>query len=738
MKPPRWVGLLCGLAVWAAVGLARPSPDAFLVKGEEPFRPVDPADPGRPDWLHRTGRAVARSADGLRDWAMYEIALNRQVPFQHLLVEMLLSAQPRELFIRLLDAQRRVVSADLFGNMADYLPGPGNVFVDIPLLSYPAAAIVQFLIPLDQEAALRAVSVVPASYEILMKTASNFVSGASAWIQAPIYDSKNLGLLADLVLLPEGRIGDLVSPTPSFDAYGVSAKPLEAFHFLPDPAGAYPHAGAAFSLQALPLLARFDVRLRHFDPLKPVDVWVNGQNLGSLSLDLPDLEDPAYWPSEQADAWWVGRWTRGWFYIPPEGLRRGDNTLVIGQTVGAPDAPALELRNPSLQFKYPWEEIATYSFVTGRGSTRYEPIVGGISPAPGESVGQEDEVFIIRADHDFRPVGPTSRKPNWLTAVDRMEPTPEQNDLRYRIQLNPANRPAQLGLDIIAHRSYGLPVTVSLLRGNRVLVDDLLGPIALRSGYVQNSTQLLIPLLEHPEADTILLTFKAHSPGLWPRLSRLQLKAAWPAAVVAAGHLDSDGSLADLLYDSRSDFFLAEGIRPLKGAPGRETVRHIPLQAEGEWYGVETRILQKKPVDHGDSPDRYFTEWAVRVDRVPQLARLDFLVEHLCVTERMEVKVNGKLVGWVSLHLPGVHDANYMIFQVRRIAPDGRSLTDEQKYAIDFGPYVRASVVFDGRHFRPGPNTLALGKTPRLKGTNDHYTFKDVRLQLKVAPPPGA
>ena len=72
-----------------------------------------------------------------------------------------------------------------------------------------------------------------------------------------------------------------------------------------------------------------------------------------------------------------------------------------------------------------------------------------------------------------------------------------------------------------------------------------------------------------------------------------------------------------------------------------------------------------------------------------------------------------------------------MVFHVNRVAADGQSLTHEERYAVDYGAQARASLVFDGRLLQPGRNTITLGRTPRLKGTNDHYAFKNIRLQLK-------
>lgn len=733
MKKACWIGVaVIGFLCWASQASASTYPEGYPVQAGPAFQALDSSNPDRPEWLLATARGVARSADGSREWATYEFVLDRQIPFRHLLVELLLAEKPGELFVRLLDGNRQTISADLFGNIAERAEAPGNVFLDISLAEWPAAAVVQLLVPLAEESGLKQVGLTPASYEILMKTAGDFVSGASAWIRTPVLDSKHVGLLSDLVLLEEGRVGDMSSPVSAFRAYGVDSRKLDVDSAAATSAGGAASVTTGFALDAMPLLARFDVALRNFDPLAPVELWLNGQKQGGLSLDLPDLEDSAYWPPEKQESWRVGRWTRAWFYIPPEALRMGDNTLELRPASARADATELEIRDAGLQFKYPWEEIGTYSFVALRRSTRNEPIAGNISHAPVSTERQEQDTVVIRVDHDqFKPIGPSSEKPDWLVAVDREFPAADSQVRQYRIRLNPDNRPAQLGVDIVCLSGMHAPVTVSLLSGETMVASNLL-ETTLNSGYVQMTTTLLVPLQDHPEADTVLLLIGQSMPGYNPTLSRLQLKAAWPAPVLAAGQLGTEGAIIDMQYDSRSAFIPAEVVVPA-GGEGSATVQHIPPAVEGEWYGAETRVLQEREVPHGDSRDTYFTEWTVDFKDVPLLGRVDFLVMHLNVVEGMEVFVNGARAGMVSLHLPGVQDANYMIFHVNRLAEDGLSLTAAEKYAIDYGAYARATLVFDGSLLRPGKNAISIGRTPRLKGTNDHYTFKKIRLQLKYA-----
>ena len=693
-------------------------PDGFPVKTGAEFQPLGASNPDRPEWLLATARGVARSPKNSANWAVYEFMLDRGMPFHHVLAELVLTDKPQEMHVPLLAGNRQVVPADLSGNVADRAEVPGNVFLDIPVAAFPEAAVIQLLIPLGDESKLKQMMWTPASYEILMKTGEDFASGARAWVRTPVLNSKSLSMLSDLVLLEEGRLGDMSSPVSAFRAYGVESRKLET-------AEASTSLSTGFALDAMPLLARFDVALRNVDPLSPPELWLNGQALGALSLDLPDLEEDAYRLVEQG-RWQVGRWTRAWFYIPPEALRMGDNRLELRPKSESEEV--LEIRDEGIQFKYPWEEIGTYSFVKAGASTRGEPVAGNTSPAPGNTTGQEQDTIVVRVDHDqFRPIHAGSEKPDWLVSLDREFPRPELKERQYRIRLNRNQRPAQLGMDIV---SYGgqAPVTVSLLSGERMVAENLI-QTSLNSGYAQITTQLLVPLQDHPEVDTVLL-FIGSWQGFNPSISRLQLKAAWPAAALATGQLGTEGSVADKQFDSRSAYIPAEVVVPDAGSIS-STVQHIAPTVEGEWYGAETRMLQDGEVKHGDVRDRYFTEWPVVIEKVPGLGRVDLLTMHISVVDGMEVFVNGKRAGAMSLHLPGVQDASFVVFHVNRISEDGQRLTFDEKYAIDYGAYARASLVFDGKLLRPGKNVISIGRTPRLKGTNDHYTFKKVRLQLK-------
>lgn len=712
--------------VLAGHAVAERWPDGYPLHIGSRFRPLYPTDPDRPVWLFSTGRGIARTPDGSREWVVYEAALDRRPGYHHLIVELALTAKPTDLFVRLLDGNRRVVSADVFGSIPTRAPMPGNVFLTLPLNTYPNAAVIQLLIPADEESALAEAMLSPASYEVLYTSAGNFASAARAWVRTPVFDSKNIAMLSDLVLLEEGRAGDLSTPIATFQAYGVDARILG--HVADDA-----ETAARFSLDAMPLLARLDLVMQLVDPLCPPVIWLNGAALGPPSIDAPDLEDAAYHWNEDAGAWRIGRFTRAWIFIPPDALRIGDNHIAL-RACDAEGGHRPLLVTSGIQLKYPWEEIATYSFVTSRWSTRDEPIAENISRAPAATATQEEDVFIFRTDgFGYEPIEAASARPPWLARAVRIYTDEKKREKQFILVLNPTNRPARLGVDIIVLGGARSPVAVSLWSGDRLVAPNVL-TLALDCRYAQCSEQLSLPLEDFPDADTVRIDVRA-SPGMnhAAAISRLQLRAGWPAAVLALGERTSSDALLNIPYDTRSAFVPAEVLTP--GANGGATTNALtPSSVTGAWYGVETRMLESGTLAHGDAHNRYFSEWTVEIDEPQLLARVDLLVRHVSVTDGLELFVNGERAGPLSLHLPGAQDANFMIFHVNRISADGTRLTNEERYAIDYGAWARASIVFDGRLLKAGTNTISIGRTPRLKGTNDHYSMKQIRLQLKPKP----
>ena len=126
--------------------------------------------------------------------------------------------------------------------------------------------------------------------------------------------------------------------------------------------------GAAFqfALEAQPLLAliTFEVASANIDA--PPEIYLNGENLGPVSLTLPELADPAYRGEmkalvRQMRFQYTG-WLRAQKLVPASSLRVGENGLLI---IAGPGTPVSAIRATQIQLKYLWEKL-DYELVPAR------------------------------------------------------------------------------------------------------------------------------------------------------------------------------------------------------------------------------------------------------------------------------------------------------------------------------------------------------------------------------------
>jgi hypothetical protein len=125
--------------------------------------------------------------------------------------------------------------------------------------------------------------------------------------------------------------------------------------------------GAAFQfpIEAQPLttLLTFEIANPQIDA--PPEIYVNGQNIGAVSLTLPDLADPAYRGevqplSSQMQFNYTG-WLRAQKIVPAASLKVGTNDLVV---VNGTDTGAAAIRSTQIQLKYIWDK-SDYLLRTG-------------------------------------------------------------------------------------------------------------------------------------------------------------------------------------------------------------------------------------------------------------------------------------------------------------------------------------------------------------------------------------
>jgi hypothetical protein len=123
--------------------------------------------------------------------------------------------------------------------------------------------------------------------------------------------------------------------------------------------GASVQQGAAFQFgletQPLTALVTFEVSTARIDA--PPEIYLNGENLGSVSLTLPELADPAYRGETERlvkpmHFRYTG-WLRAQKLVPAANLRVGTNDLLV---LAGPGTPASAIRATQIQLKYLWDK----------------------------------------------------------------------------------------------------------------------------------------------------------------------------------------------------------------------------------------------------------------------------------------------------------------------------------------------------------------------------------------------
>lgn len=112
-----------------------------------------------------------------------------------------------------------------------------------------------------------------------------------------------------------------------------------------------------FGVESKPLLAMltFEVATPRID--SPPEVYLNGENIGPVSLALPELADPGYRGEMESMVkemrFRYTGWVRAQKMVPVGGLKVGNNDLII---LNGPGGAASAIRATQIQLKYLWEK----------------------------------------------------------------------------------------------------------------------------------------------------------------------------------------------------------------------------------------------------------------------------------------------------------------------------------------------------------------------------------------------
>jgi hypothetical protein len=123
--------------------------------------------------------------------------------------------------------------------------------------------------------------------------------------------------------------------------------------------GASVSQGAAFQfgLESQPLLALVTFEVASPNVGSPPEVFVNGENLGPVSITLPDLADPAY--RGQTASLLRGMrfqytgWLRAQKLVPASNLKAGTNDILV---IGGAGTTISAIRATQIQLKYLWDK----------------------------------------------------------------------------------------------------------------------------------------------------------------------------------------------------------------------------------------------------------------------------------------------------------------------------------------------------------------------------------------------
>jgi hypothetical protein len=132
--------------------------------------------------------------------------------------------------------------------------------------------------------------------------------------------------------------------------------------------GASVSEGAAFQfgLESQPLVALVTFEVASPNIVSPPEIFVNGENLGPVSVTLPELADPAY--RGQTASLLRGMrfqytgWLRAQKLVPASNLKAGTNDILI---IGGAGTAVSAIRATQIQLKYLWDKT-DYQLQTDR------------------------------------------------------------------------------------------------------------------------------------------------------------------------------------------------------------------------------------------------------------------------------------------------------------------------------------------------------------------------------------
>jgi hypothetical protein len=169
----------------------------------------------------------------------------------------------------------------------------------------------------------------------------------------------------DIIPEPFSSVPALHPPPEDVENFGTVTATLSADPIRID-GETQESAAFQFPIEAQPLTALLTFEIANPSIDAPPEVYVNGQNVGPVSLTLPDLADPAYRGEMEAltpqmHFHYTG-WLRAQKMVPATMLKVGPNDLVVANATGSGSSA---IRATQIQLKYIWDK-SDYLLRTGR------------------------------------------------------------------------------------------------------------------------------------------------------------------------------------------------------------------------------------------------------------------------------------------------------------------------------------------------------------------------------------
>jgi hypothetical protein len=160
----------------------------------------------------------------------------------------------------------------------------------------------------------------------------------------------------DLIPEPFAAVSPLHSPDQDKETLGTVTATLSNETIA---LGTSASEGAAFQfgMEAQPLVALLSFEVASPNIESPPEIFLNGENMGPVTLALPDLADPAYRGQNSAllrqMRFQYTGWLRAQKLLPASSLRVGNNDLLI---VNGQNTSNSAIRATQVQLKYLWEK----------------------------------------------------------------------------------------------------------------------------------------------------------------------------------------------------------------------------------------------------------------------------------------------------------------------------------------------------------------------------------------------